>query len=422
MCLAQSTNLEQLRSGVCRLRVLSMQKMDVSSQSSVPKSCLTSLVHLIAHFLIALRDFINRTRSNLAALPLSITFVFCRRSSPTETHARQDRTSSSDTTEDWCELYVSYERARAQAADASSFSLSTAVARRSVLSSSPPVTLAIGSGHLTSLSAPWTATVASRRCFANSTCLHSDDRHTPSRSSSSTHPSPSSSQLNSTSPSSTDTSKLPKSAADYLLSQAALEEEADFLAAQQRKPVPAELREEAWDGDEPQYRAIRRILEDQYQPLRIKVRRVAFLILKAAAHLPMFSLPLHRASKRRSPLQHLYPTTCSTRIDPLLLPLPRPRHHSSPGKSSFVLQQGTVHPPRNPQQPPPLYHYPPLVASRHGNVSPTRTNARSIIELVTVSITVQKELESWCLTKKEDHRMTVRLEDRRVRSGGRWEV
>lgn len=63
------------------------------------------------------------------------------------------------------------------------------------------------------------------------------------------------------------------STAAYLLEQALKleEEEERILEAQKRRRKPKELQEDAWDGDEPQHRAIRRILEDQYKPLRVKV-------------------------------------------------------------------------------------------------------------------------------------------------------
>ncbi|ORY55527.1 hypothetical protein BCR35DRAFT_355727 [Leucosporidium creatinivorum] len=62
------------------------------------------------------------------------------------------------------------------------------------------------------------------------------------------------------------------SSAAYLLEQALKleEEEERVLEAQKRGKKPKELQEDAWDGDEPQHRAIRRILEDQYKPLRVK--------------------------------------------------------------------------------------------------------------------------------------------------------
>ena len=48
-------------------------------------------------------------------------------------------------------------------------------------------------------------------------------------------------------------------------------EEAEELAARAKRKFPPIADPEAWDGDEPQMRAIKRILADQYKPLKIKV-------------------------------------------------------------------------------------------------------------------------------------------------------
>jgi hypothetical protein len=66
----------------------------------------------------------------------------------------------------------------------------------------------------------------------------------------------------------------PLSASAYLAAQAELEEQ----NAEPKKPfvVPDK---NAWDyntGEEPQVKMIKRILEDSYKPLRIKVRSTSF--------------------------------------------------------------------------------------------------------------------------------------------------
>lgn len=60
------------------------------------------------------------------------------------------------------------------------------------------------------------------------------------------------------------------SAAAFLLRQAEIEEAEELGVGRKVGPNIPALREEAWDGDEPQDRAIRRILEDTYKPLRVK--------------------------------------------------------------------------------------------------------------------------------------------------------
>ncbi|KAI5476858.1 DnaJ family protein [Pseudohyphozyma bogoriensis] len=73
----------------------------------------------------------------------------------------------------------------------------------------------------------------------------------------------------STSASTSDQQPKSKSAAAHLLEQALLEEQEESENPR-KEPVIPELRERAWDGDEPQERALRRILSDQYKPIRIK--------------------------------------------------------------------------------------------------------------------------------------------------------
>ncbi|KAK4052022.1 hypothetical protein OIV83_002316, partial [Microbotryomycetes sp. JL201] len=65
------------------------------------------------------------------------------------------------------------------------------------------------------------------------------------------------------------------SAARFLMAQAEREQQAEQDLIQQRKLASdkqqaAASKEQAWDGDEPQDRMIRRILEDSYKPLRVK--------------------------------------------------------------------------------------------------------------------------------------------------------
>lgn len=63
----------------------------------------------------------------------------------------------------------------------------------------------------------------------------------------------------------------PSSTAAYLRAQAELDEADDLAERARRRPAAADPDERPWDGDEPQDRAIRRILADQYKPLRVKV-------------------------------------------------------------------------------------------------------------------------------------------------------
>ncbi|KAM0788047.1 hypothetical protein ACM66B_006245 [Microbotryomycetes sp. NB124-2] len=63
------------------------------------------------------------------------------------------------------------------------------------------------------------------------------------------------------------------SSSSFLLAQAKLEEqiESDMLSKQKKdQDLVKASQEQAWDGDEPQARMIRRILEDSYKPLRVK--------------------------------------------------------------------------------------------------------------------------------------------------------
>lgn len=156
-----------------------------------------------------------------------------------------------------------------------------------------------------------------RRAFASST-LAADDSPSSAR--------PPSAESSSTSPSNS------TSSAAYLLEQA-LREEAEedrILQARLRARKPKELQEEAWDGDEPQHRAIRRILEDQYKPLRVKVSRIAGRGCSARrgfrrsliADWAFIRAARRRVTSRRSPspLLSLPPS----------LPTAPPPHHSPP--------------------------------------------------------------------------------------------
>lgn len=103
----------------------------------------------------------------------------------------------------------------------------------------------------------------SRRTFS-----HSSTFATPSRSA----PAPSPSPPDAVEPQQEQPDQ-PLSASAYLAAQAALEE----ANAQPKKQfvVPDK---NAWDyntGDEPQAKMIRRILEDSYKPLRVKVRSLS---------------------------------------------------------------------------------------------------------------------------------------------------
>lgn len=102
------------------------------------------------------------------------------------------------------------------------------------------------------------------------------------------------------------------SASSFLRAQAALEEvDTD---PRPKKTIP-EFREEAWDGDEPQERALRRILEDSYKPLRVKVRFTC-------PHHLMYRSPIFnclRDSLKRYLYQLHYLIDCSI-ISRLLLP------------------------------------------------------------------------------------------------------
>ncbi|KAM0749264.1 hypothetical protein T439DRAFT_326993 [Meredithblackwellia eburnea MCA 4105] len=76
-------------------------------------------------------------------------------------------------------------------------------------------------------------------------------------------------QSDGNSPNSNSRSSHQHSTSSYLLAHAQAEEEAEqeALDLQRRKPDP---NDKPWDGDEPQARALRRILQDQYKPLKIK--------------------------------------------------------------------------------------------------------------------------------------------------------
>lgn len=100
-----------------------------------------------------------------------------------------------------------------------------------------------------------------------------------------------------------------RSTATFLLEQALREEaeEERILQAKKRARQPKELQEPAWDGDEPQARAIRRILEDQYKPLRVKV---SFGVRLPAEIVLLTLYPPSRVTSRRfSSLLH-FPTPC----------------------------------------------------------------------------------------------------------------
>lgn len=122
--------------------------------------------------------------------------------------------------------------------------------------------------------------------------------------------------------SSSSSSRSSSSSAAYLLEQALKmeEEEERVLEAQKRARKPKELQEDAWDGDELQHRAIRRILEDQYKPLRVKVSSFACLSSPEPPADPQL-----RLSPSQGPCQE-DPATCTSPQ----LPLRRPSSlHSS---------------------------------------------------------------------------------------------
>jgi len=61
------------------------------------------------------------------------------------------------------------------------------------------------------------------------------------------------------------------SASSYLAQQALLEEEELAETVRKNKRLPPELREPVWEGEETREAMLKRILEDQYKPLRVKV-------------------------------------------------------------------------------------------------------------------------------------------------------
>lgn len=63
------------------------------------------------------------------------------------------------------------------------------------------------------------------------------------------------------------------SAAAFIAAQAAEEEAAAALAGKPKERIVPDP--DAWTGDEPRERMLKRILEDQYKPLRIKVRTLS---------------------------------------------------------------------------------------------------------------------------------------------------
>jgi len=71
------------------------------------------------------------------------------------------------------------------------------------------------------------------------------------------------------------------SAAAYLAAQAAEEEAAAALADKKKERVVPDP--DAWTGEESRERMLKRILEDQYKPLRVKVR-CCLVVLSLAAH------------------------------------------------------------------------------------------------------------------------------------------
>lgn len=95
----------------------------------------------------------------------------------------------------------------------------------------------------------------------------------PSIRHSSSRPSPSFTPSHDESPSTT------PSASSYLAQQALLEEEDEELSElirKKKKRVPVELREPVWEGEETREAMLKRILEDQYKPLRVKVIQHSF--------------------------------------------------------------------------------------------------------------------------------------------------
>lgn len=85
--------------------------------------------------------------------------------------------------------------------------------------------------------------------------------------------------------SSSSSSPPPSSASSYLAEQARLEEEGFESEAEKRRKAKLlpELREPAWDGEETRERMLQRILQDQYKPLRVKVKSFVFLFLRITA-------------------------------------------------------------------------------------------------------------------------------------------
>ena len=83
-----------------------------------------------------------------------------------------------------------------------------------------------------------------------------------------------SSSRSTTTPSSSTSDEPPSpapSASSYLAQQALLEEEDLAETVRKNKRLPPELREPVWEGEETREAMLKRILEDQYKPLRVKV-------------------------------------------------------------------------------------------------------------------------------------------------------
>lgn len=186
-----------------------------------------------------------------------------------------------------------------------------------------------------------------------------------------------------------------QSASAYLLRQALLEEQEEqglssSSSRRQRPPIP-ELREPAWDGDEPQDRAIRRILEDTYKPLRIKVSFQQDSHCYSAVH--SSPLTLRRVTRRRSlSLRHSKLASSQTRRPSQSCPprqrqqtqksLDRKTHGTSssahPSRTSPLQPPSAVPPlaPASPTRCPPLHAWPPPVSAR----LTTRLGSRSSAE------------------------------------------
>lgn len=229
---------------------------------------------------------------------------------------------------------------------------------------------ALPSASLSSHSAP------SARTFSTSSALHDASKGQPKKEDATCTTSEASASplasSHSSFPSTSTREAPPASASAYLLAQAALEDAQDPKKALWTQ-IPEE---EPWEGDEPQARAIRRILEDQYKPLRVKVRSSSSLFCFRTAKSSFKGLRQKYPCPRSSPFLPLRPSSLlSSRLDVkehLGLQVHRSLLRLPPPNSSSPLPPNRPSPPPLPPRPrereePRLWRRPLFDGAGHGS-------------------------------------------------------